>query len=271
MTIIPNIISLAFSFIFGVVIGSFLNVVTLRLNTGRGVNGRSACMSCNNQLTWKELIPVVSFVAQFGKCKKCKSKISWQYPIIEVFAGIIFVFLFLTFPPVSFVATLLTIVHILAGCILLIISAYDSKHKIIPDSLAFIFGLLGLISLFVGGTSFWHIPTIVDLLAGPLLALPFALLWLVSKGKWMGLGDAKLAIGIGWFLGLGGGINAIVLAFWIAAAVSVIWLLFTYGKLKPRTEIPFGPYMIIGMYLVLLFGIEVINIDVLNFLFSYVV
>jgi prepilin signal peptidase PulO-like enzyme (type II secretory pathway) len=97
-------------------------------------------------------------------------------------------------------------------------------------------------------------------LAGPILALPFALIWLLSKGTWMGLGDSKLILGIGWFLGISAGINAIVLSFWIAAVCSVIWLFATYQKFKPKTEIPFGPYLILGMYLVLLFGIQVIDV-----------
>ena len=80
----------------------------------------------------------------------------------------------------------------------------------------------------------------------------------------MGLGDAKLVLGIGWFLGIAAGINAIVLAFWIAAIVSIIWLFVTYGHFKPRTEIPFGPYLILGMYLVLLFGIQVLDVGLLK-------
>lgn len=79
----------------------------------------------------------------------------------------------------------------------------------------------------------------------------------------MGLGDAKLALGIGWLLGLGGGVNAIIISFWIAAVVSVIWLLSTYRKFKPRTEVPFGPYLVLGMYLVLLFGFQVLDGELL--------
>jgi prepilin signal peptidase PulO-like enzyme (type II secretory pathway) len=105
------------------------------------------------------------------------------------------------------------------------------------------------------------------LIAGPLAALPFATLWVVSRGKWMGLGDAKLMLGIGWFLGISGAINATILAFWIAAAVSIIWLFVTYKKFKPKTEVPFGPYLILGMYLVLLFGIQVIDVQLVKEIF----
>ena len=98
-----------------------------------------------------------------------------------------------------------------------------------------------------------------DIIAGPVLALPFVLLWLFSKGTWMGLGDAKLVLGIGWTLGLVSAISAIILAFWIGAVISVAWMFIVFKKVKARYEIPFGPYLVIGMYLVLFFGIKVID------------
>lgn len=256
--------SLIFSFVFGTIVGSFLNVVSLRFNTGTGIDGRSKCMSCGNQLTWKELIPLLSFMYQKGSCKKCKSKISWQYPLVEFSAGVIFVLIFFTFPPTSLLAAVTTAIYIIATCLLIVISVYDIKHKIIPDSFVYSFALLSLVHLGVGGTSWLHVPSVWSFVAGPLLALPFALVWLFSKGNWMGLGDAKLVLGIGWFLGISQGVNAIILSFWIAAIVSVLWLFATYKRFKPRTEIPFGPYLILGMYLVLLFGIQVIDVHILK-------
>jgi prepilin signal peptidase PulO-like enzyme (type II secretory pathway) len=264
-----NIFSIVITFIFGTIIGSFLNVVALRFNTGKGVNGRSACMSCNTQLTWKELVPMVSFLVQKGKCKKCESKISWQYPLIETLSGLIALGIIWYFPPTSAVVGFQTFLYLLVTCILLVITIYDTRHKIIPDMLSYTFAAISLVSLFVGGSSWWHVPPWSALAAGPLIALPFALIWLVSKGQWMGLGDAKLCLGIGWLLGIGEGVNAVVLSFYIAAVMSVTWLLLTRGKIKPRTEIPFGPYLIFGMYLVLLFGVEVIDISIIGYLFGF--
>ncbi|NDE68410.1 prepilin peptidase, partial [bacterium] len=77
-----------FTFVFGTIIGSFLNVVSLRYNTGMGVNGRSRCFSCGKTLRWMELVPILSFVWQMGKCRKCETRISWQYPLIEAVAGL---------------------------------------------------------------------------------------------------------------------------------------------------------------------------------------
>ena len=257
-------LSLVLSFIFGTVIGSFLNVVSLRFNTGTGIGGRSKCMSCGTTLTWKELVPLLSFTMQKGTCRKCKSKISWQYPLVEFFAGVLFVLVFITYPPVTLLAGVTTFIYVLASCMLIVIAAYDIKHKIIPDKFVYSFVLLSLINLCIGGISWWHVPSISAIVAGPLLALPFALLWAVSEGRWMGLGDAKLVLGIGWFLGISLGVNALILAFWIAAAVSVIWLFVTYKRFKPRTEIPFGPYLILGMYLVLIFKIQLIDVSLIK-------
>ncbi|MFA6295693.1 MAG: prepilin peptidase [Candidatus Paceibacterota bacterium] len=260
-------LSLILTFIFGTIVGSFLNVVAIRFNTGTTIGGRSKCMSCGKQLTWKELIPLFSFIFQMGTCKKCRSKISWQYPLVEFCAGAIFVLIFFTFPPTTTLTAFTTLLYIFVTCLLLVISAYDIKHKIIPDQFVYTFILASLIGLCVGGQSWLHVPSISAFVAGPLMALPFALLWVVSKGTWMGLGDAKLVLGIGWLLGISGGVNAIIISFWIAAVISVAWLFVTYKKFKPRTEIPFGPYLILGMYLVLIFNIQVMDVGLLKELF----
>ncbi len=253
---------LIFSFILGTIIGSFLNVVALRYNTGMTLRGRSKCFSCGKNLEWHELLPVLSFILQGGECKKCKSRISWQYPVIECIAGILFVLIFYFFPPLSVAMAVDTLFYILITGILLVITIYDVKHKIIPDSFVYTFALLALAKLFLSPELTFVLPKILDLLSGPIIALPFFLLWLVSKGEWMGLGDAKLVLGIGWILGLSGGVSAVTLAFWIGAVFSVIWMYIIFRKMKARYEIPFGPYLIIGMYLVLFFGINVIDFSI---------
>jgi leader peptidase (prepilin peptidase)/N-methyltransferase len=255
------------AFVFGTIIGSFLNVVSLRFRTGIGLGGRSMCMKCGKMLTWKELIPIVSFLYQRGACKGCKSRISWQYPLVEFAAGIVFASICFRFPPLTSLTAITTAAYLLATCLLLPIAAYDWKHKIIPDQLVYAFDTIALASVFIGGASWLHAPHLATLLAGPIIALPFAFLWLVSKGTWMGLGDAKLALGIGWLLGLNGGVNAVILAFWVGAILGVIFMVATYKRYKSRLEIPFGPYLILGMYLALLGGIQVIDVHTLAALF----
>ncbi len=257
-------LSLVLSFVFGTIIGSFLNVVSLRFNTGTGIGGRSRCMSCGMTLTWKELVPLFSFLAQKGSCKKCRSKISWQYPLVEFMAGILFVLVFITFPPLTLLSGVTTLIYMFMSCLMVVIAAYDIKHKIIPDQFVYTFIFVSLVGLCVGGSSWLHVPSISAFIAGPLLALPFALIWVLSRGRWMGLGDAKLVLGIGWFLGIAGGVNALVLSFWIAAVISVIWLFATYKRWQTGTEIPFGPYLILGFYLVLIFHVQVIDVAMIR-------
>lgn len=250
-------------FVFGAIIGSFLNVVVLRFNTGASIGGRSKCMTCNSILKWYELIPIFSFLIQGGVCKKCKSRISRQYPLVESFTGLLFVLIVLEFYPYTSVEVVILALQLIIASLLVVISVYDIKHKIIPNVFVYTFASLSFLSLFIGsGFSLFVVPSVIGLLAGPLLALPFALIWLVSKGTWMGLGDAKLLLGIGWLLGLADSLNSVILSFWIAAVISVSWLLLKYHSIKARTEIPFGPYLIIGMYIVLLFHLEVIDFKV---------
>lgn len=259
-----------FTFIFGAVIGSFLNVVIYRYNTGLTLMGRSFCFSCNKQLTWTELFPVFSYIALRGKCRFCKSKISKQYTIVEIMMGVISSLIFwrmgglnnffwqvfsgkVNFEWFLYVGFLFVIFGLL-----MIICVYDFKHKIIPDYWAYSFAVVAFLRLVFMPDTMALLPTVWDLFAGPILALPFALLWLVSGGRWMGLGDAKLTLGLGWFLGIKAGLIAIVLAFWIGAVFGVVLLLiqklsegsFFHRKVTMKSELPFAPFLIFGLFLV---------------------
>ncbi len=271
----------SFVFVFGTIIGSFLNVVALRYNTGLSLGGRSKCFSCGRTLEWYELVPVLSFLALRGKCVDCGSKISFQYPAVELLTGFLFLAVFLKFqfldigfPLVFSLAYYFTIMSLL-----IVIVVYDMKHKIIPDGIVYAFVILSLGKLLfdAGITDLLRFPRVLDLLAGPLLYLPFFLLWLLSRGTWMGLGDAKLALGIGWMMGLSLGISSITLGFWVGAFFSILvvllqrfqsvaqWFLkfvppFAVANLGMKSEIPFAPFLILGMLLVFFFQIDVLGL-----------
>lgn len=252
-------------FVLGLIIGSFLNVVIIRLNTERSLGGRSGCMSCRKTLTWYELIPVLSFIALGGRCKGCKIKISRQYPIVEFLTGAIFAALFLKFQDIFFLDTLVFTLsyayYAAVSTLLVVIAAYDLKHKIIPDTLSLIFGILTFSGLFffggeAGDVFSPHLPSLWNLLAGLMVSVPFALFWLVSRGAWMGLGDAKLAVGLGWLLGPSRLFSGVTLAFWIGATVGIILILFTRNH-KMKSEIPFAPYLVLGSLLAFLLGLHI--------------
>ena len=227
-------------FVLGVVVGSFLNVVGLRWDT-KNFGGRSSCPSCKKKLSWWELIPIVSFFVLKAKCHGCKNKISWQYPIVEIWTGL----LFATVP----------LIYIPVFCIYVVITIYDFKHKIIPDPLVYLAIFLSLgFQLFVSdfGFSAW------DLAAGPIIFIFFASIWALSRGRAMGFGDAKLGLSVGLLLGALQGFSAIILAFWIGASASLIYLFFN-KNLTMKSEVPFAPAIIMGAWLALVFDLNILH------------
>ncbi|MEK7567726.1 MAG: prepilin peptidase [Patescibacteria group bacterium] len=269
---------LFFSFALGLFVGSFLNVVILRFGTGLPIStGRSKCFSCSATLKWHELMPVFSFLFLKGKCRACHSKISYQYFLVELITGLIFASLTYLYS-IGFIQNfLLLMAYILIGCILLSITVYDLRHKIIPDTFVFIFITL---SFLVGLYRFFDteqlslIFRIINLGAGPILFLPFYGLWKYSEGRWIGLGDGKLVVGIGFLLNLAEGISAVVIAFWIGALWAILYLSFqkiTHGfslwqgrtPITMKSEIPFAPFLIISTILVFLYPIDLFSLHLL--------
>ena len=251
-------------FVLGLIIGSFLNVVIFRFNTKRSLGGRSACMSCMNKLSWYELIPFFSFLGLKGRCRNCQTKISIQYPLVEMLSGLIFAGIFFKFENIynffDFGFIITYIYYAVIFSLLLVIAVYDLRHKIIPDALSFVFVVLAFFGLFLFSSNSFplfypHIPTVLEFLSGIFVALPFALFWFVSSGRWMGLGDAKLALGIGWLLGLAGALSGLVLAFWFGAIIGLSLVIFrkSYGM---KSEIPFGPYLAFGAFLTFVFNLN---------------
>lgn len=253
-------------FILGMIIGSFLNVVIYRFNTGRGLGGRSMCFTCRRTLSWHELVPVVSYINQRGKCYGCNSKISVQYPIVEVLTGFVFVSVFLKVLSLDFANFWVTVFYMVffmyLFSILIVISVYDYHHQVIPDKLVWLFNFLTLVAtVFAFGDGFTlQVPPIMTLLAGPITALPLFFLWLVTKGKGMGFGDVKLALGIGWLLGLSGSLAALMLSFWIGSFISILFLLISKRKINMKLQIPFGPFMCTAAFIVFIFGVTIQNI-----------
>jgi len=222
-------------------------------------------MTCQNQLCWYELIPLISFFALRGRCLKCKTKISLQYPIVELITGVVFASLFLKFQDVFYMNT-----FVFAGTmafyatmfsLLLVIAVYDLKHKVIPDMLVLVFGILAFIGMFLfSGYGFNpHIPSVWEFLSGIFIALPFALMWLISKGTWMGLGDAKLSLGLGWLLGLSRVLSGAVVAFWSGAIIGLILIIFS-KKHGMKSEIPFAPFLVFGALIAFLFELHLFPI-----------
>ena len=262
---------LIFFFILGAIIGSFLNVVILRLNTGRGLNGRSGCLSCNKQLHWYELVPIISFFALRRRCSGCESKISWQYPLVEISTALIFCGVFLKQLNIFYYAPSLAIVELIFYLViwstLVVVFVYDLKHTIIPNFLAYSFaGLAFILNLIQIPFDFWfETKFLLDILSGFIFFIPFFCLWYFSNGRLIGLGDGKLALGIGFLLGFVSGLSALVLAFWIGAVFSIFLMLvkrlnISSHNITIKSEIPFAPFLIIGTLILFFVPFDLLSI-----------
>ena len=259
-----HMLLILFALAFGAIIGSFLNVVIFRMNTGRTLGGRSMCLSCGKTLHAGELVPILSYVFLGGKCSACKSKISPQYPLVEAVSAFFSALLAIRFEHLLIGGNegLFYITYLFSMSVfsfLLIMSVYDMRHKIIPDGALWPFIVLSFFSPFnLFSMPFDSVKTILMfLVSGPLVALPLYLLWRFSHGKAMGFGDVKMAVGVGYLLGLSGGYTALLLGFWSGAVVSIVLLLRAKSsKVTLKSEVPFGPFIALGTLAVMILSLS---------------
>ena len=272
-------------FLLGMIIGGFLNVVVLRYGTKKK-NGRSMCFSCGKTLRWFELVPMLSFLVQGGRCRGCKSQISWQYISVELLTGLVFALVFwknsfLLVSGYSVIQLLVIGCEFLLWSLLIALSVYDIKHKIIPEALVYSACFVSLLVLLLSYRETYNLQlTTYNFFSGFFFAIPFALLWFFSRGQAMGLGDAKLMLLFPWLLGLAKGLSALIIGFWIGAAVGLSALLLKmfvvhmprslYPNLRSKlrrvtmkSELPFGPFLVLGLFLVYLFGWDVTGLSLL--------
>lgn len=235
---------LACAAVLGAILGSFINALSYRFNTGRGMGGRSYCDTCGHTLSPLDLVPIFSYLFLRGRCRYCGARISLQNPAVEIIAAGLSALVWQMHPnPVPYAFWLLV------WMTLLFVVVYDLRHTIIPWVCSGLLVALALASLFVHfDTLSFALPSLDMLLAGPVLELPLFLLSLVSGGRWMGWGDGALELSIGWFLGITTGASALMLAFWSGALIGIALILLKKG-LKMNSELPFAPFLVFGMFL----------------------
>ena len=245
-----HIMSYILILLFGLCVGSFLNVVICRLKTKESIFiGRSHCPQCRTVLKWHDLIPVLSFLIQKGKCRYCNKKISWQYPLVEISTALLFLFVILNQQVKNLIDPSLTLrmtFYLIIISFLIIIFVYDLKHYIIPDKIIYP-------AIIVAGIFNFKFSILSALGA----SLFFLSLVLVSKGKWMGLGDVKLAFLMGLILGWPNILLALFLSFFSGAIVGVGLIILHKKGLK--SEIPFGPFLSASTIFALLYGSQIIE------------
>ena len=249
---------LIFVVILGSLWGSFANVCIYRLPKGKGVvSGRSHCPKCKKEIVWQDNIPIISYLILKGKCRKCKRKISSQYPMVEMINILLFLIIYFLFG-----ISLTTILLMILSLSFLIIFFIDLKHFIIPNSITFSMMALGFIKSFDPNLNSIF-PNYINSLIGGLFGygVIFSIIFFykqIRKKEGMGLGDAKLLAVIGFWFGWIA-IPFVLFLSSIFALVSVIPDLIKKNK-KMTSQIPFGPYIILATIFYLVFKNNFISI-----------
>lgn len=242
-----------FAVLLGLILGSFGNVLLYRLPEGKSIGGRSHCPHCKRTLGIIDLIPVVSFVLLRARCRTCKKAISFQYPLIELSSGLLFLYAlqvdFAVAP--SFALGVLSAL-LLGFCLwfLLLIAVTDAWTALIPDALNIPLLVLSLLHGYING---------LELIAPAVIGAGFfAAQWGISRGRWVGTGDILLAAGIGAFLG---DVPLLLVALWIAyvsgAVVAVILLI--HKKKTMQSRLAFGPFLVGGAFVALMWGGKILG------------
>ena len=236
----------AFAFAPGLAIGSFLNVVAARVPLKRSiVSPGSACMSCGHELSWRENVPVLSYLALRGRCKGCGTKIGAVYPAVELLTGLLIAASFLAFgwSGTSFVAAFFC-------ATLVTVSATDLSHRIVPNVIVLPAAAIVLVSMTaLHPSAEWAI--------GAFGASLFLFLAALAYPKGMGMGDVKLALLLGAMLGYTVPVGLMVGM--LAALVPSAVLLARHGQAARKMKIPFAPFLAFGGVVALFFGDQLLD------------
>ncbi len=265
--LLPSLLNITFVFIFGVIIGSFLNVFLYRFHTGRTVMGHSHCLSCGARLSSKELIPLFSYLVLQGRCLTCSSRIPSRYFLVEITTALLFVMAFLM--STTFIDFAL---HVLFLIILVLVAVYDIYHMVIPDE----FVLAALVVAFASELYSLSLSKDLygfglDVVAALAASLFLMTLWRVSRGTWIGFGDVKLVIPLALMVGAASVFSLVVLSFWVGAVIGL--LIIGFQKIRERGQphlrllsrqltmksaVPFAPFLIIAYLIIYLYQVDVV-------------
>lgn len=248
MLLLPHYIIL---FILGAMFGSFVNawVWRTRKNIKMFSTDRSVCPKCKKMIVWYDNLPILSFIFLGGKCRRCKKSISWQYPLVELWVGVVFVLL----GYVHGVMGVEIVRDMSISVILTYIFLYDLLYTEILDSITLPSGLILFVLAFIfGWHSFWSMLIAIIIGAGF-----FLFLYAVSKGKWIGGGDIRMGLLMGIVLGWPNILLALMIAYVSGAVISMI--LVGLKKKKFKGETPFGTYLSVATFITLICGDAIVK------------
>jgi prepilin signal peptidase PulO-like enzyme (type II secretory pathway) len=244
-----------FSFIFGTIAGSFLNACVWRFNQGISVaKGRSMCPKCRKQIAWFDNIPIVSFFVLKGKCRQCRERISWQYPLVEIGVGLVFLIIaFINFKQTIFI-DLNFVVLLFRDWIIVwllgLIFVYDWKYMEVLDSATFYPAVILFVLTIIFGWIPWQ-----SLIIGCLVGAGFFFFqYIISGGKWVGGGDIRIGFLMGAILGFPKILATLFLAYILGAITGVI----IYRKVR-GVKVPFGTFLALGTFITMVWGDKIVG------------
>ncbi len=254
---IANLIYL-YILLIGLSVGSFLNCLIYRLEIDKKPVGRSFCPNCKHTLSFLDLIPLFSFLFLKGKCRYCKKKISWQYPLVELLTAVVFTVTYFFIPPTFLLEVILLINLFFCFSLLLVIFVYDLKHYIIPNKIIYSATVSALfhiiIRFFIENDSQIFVNHIITALS---VFLFFFSIYFLTKEKGIGFGDVRYALFLGLFLGFPDSLIALFFSFTTGAILGVILIGL---KIKNRKDmIPFGPFLVLGTFVGFFLSETIIN------------
>ena len=246
-------INVVLIFILGLIVGSFSNVCIYRIPKNESiVYPASHCPKCHSPIKPVDNIPLLSYILLKGRCRNCKSKISIQYPIVEFLTGLTYLIIYLTYG-----LSIQSLIYIILSSALIIIAFIDLNEQIVPDVISLPGIVIGFIlSFFVPYISFINSGLGVIVGGGTILIIGLGGS-VIFKKEAMGGGDVKLAAMIGAFLGWRFIIISLFLGFFLGALAGIILIM---SKIKSREDVvPFGPFIILGSFITLLWGEKIIS------------
>jgi leader peptidase (prepilin peptidase) / N-methyltransferase len=241
-----------FAGLFGLAIGSFLNVCIYRLPLGKSLAyPPSACTTCGRALSWFENVPVVAWIVLGGKCRTCKTRISPVYPLVELFTGIMFVWAWLQYGP-----DWLLVSHLLFGCALIVLFFIDLEHQILPNAITLPGIVIGFVLSFINPPG-W-LSSLIGILLGGLIPWGIAELYVRIRGEeGLGMGDVKMLAMIGAFLGWQLMILTLVVASFMGSIVGLSLIAARKGGM--RSAMPFGTFLTLAAFVAMVVGEGIIR------------
>ncbi|MFH1822190.1 MAG: prepilin peptidase [Patescibacteria group bacterium] len=263
---------LFFLLIFGLIIGSFLNCLIWRLHKNESLLDRSYCPKCKQMIVWYDNIPVLSFILLRGKCRQCQEKISWQYPIVELITGLLFLIAFYINVKLFYLSQgnpltggldfgfilnskflILNLKDFFIIAVMIVIFIYDLRWYLILDSITLPASALVLVFNLILGISWF------SLLISAIIGISFFLIqFLISRGKWIGGGDIRLGLLMGLALGRYDLLILAIILAYFAGSIVGLFLIYT-GRKEWGGKVPLGVFLTFATIISLFWGSEIIN------------